>query len=366
MECGPGLHLMYIKPNDQEMKLQGKFVIAEPCHEDWNKMTPETQGRFCASCQKCVVDFTHMNAQQMKKVYDEQQGNVCGRVKASQIAKPALRGKLPRISQKLKAFAFALLLAFGFAAAPKQAQAQKGEVMGKIAFVDQRSTISGTVRWDEGYAAVNIPVTLSQKDRIIQSTITDESGNFVLPYLEDGNYEITAGDRSYSYDKQKVKLGSRETVVLNFILTNVRLLGDTVYVDDPLEPTEIILTCPGVPDEYPPVDEFMIQGEMAWVPDDIKVVDPETPENTDQLPEPATVDLLVFPNPTSEEVTVEVNLPEGEPQVHAYLFDMNGKMLWEGPMQSRLSLQMAHHPAGTYILKVVGEAWVQEKRIVKQ
>ena len=34
------------------------FFIPEPCHENWNKMTPQEQGRHCAVCSKVVVDFT--------------------------------------------------------------------------------------------------------------------------------------------------------------------------------------------------------------------------------------------------------------------------------------------------------------------
>jgi hypothetical protein len=35
-----------------------QLQIPEPCHEDWNKMTPVHKGRFCDSCEKAVVDFT--------------------------------------------------------------------------------------------------------------------------------------------------------------------------------------------------------------------------------------------------------------------------------------------------------------------
>ena len=34
--------------------------IADPCHESWDAMTPNRQGRHCASCDKTVVDVTAM------------------------------------------------------------------------------------------------------------------------------------------------------------------------------------------------------------------------------------------------------------------------------------------------------------------
>lgn len=37
-----------------------KIEIQNPCHEDWNTMTPEAKGRFCGSCEQIVIDFTGM------------------------------------------------------------------------------------------------------------------------------------------------------------------------------------------------------------------------------------------------------------------------------------------------------------------
>lgn len=60
-----------------------KITIPKPCHENWNGMTPEAQGRFCHSCQKSVIDFTQWPDRSIaEKIHSG--GNLCGRFLNSQ------------------------------------------------------------------------------------------------------------------------------------------------------------------------------------------------------------------------------------------------------------------------------------------
>ncbi|NRD21194.1 carboxypeptidase-like regulatory domain-containing protein [Winogradskyella eckloniae] len=58
--------------------------IPEPCHEDWNTMTPQTQGRHCAVCDKTVVDFSKQTDEQIITAL-ETNSHLCGRFKTEQI-----------------------------------------------------------------------------------------------------------------------------------------------------------------------------------------------------------------------------------------------------------------------------------------
>ncbi|MEC3908714.1 carboxypeptidase-like regulatory domain-containing protein [Tamlana sp. 2201CG12-4] len=58
--------------------------IPEPCHENWNDMTPEEKGRHCAVCQKTVFDFTTKTDEYIVKTFTEND-NVCGRFKSTQL-----------------------------------------------------------------------------------------------------------------------------------------------------------------------------------------------------------------------------------------------------------------------------------------
>ena len=62
------------------MSKKFQLQIPEPCHEDWNKMTPVDKGRFCDSCQKAVHDFTGMSDAQLIAFFKKPStGFICGR-----------------------------------------------------------------------------------------------------------------------------------------------------------------------------------------------------------------------------------------------------------------------------------------------
>ena len=60
--------------------------IPQPCTENWNKMTPRTQGRYCQSCEKTVIDFTSMTDAQLLNYFSQLKSEkVCGRVLPEQL-----------------------------------------------------------------------------------------------------------------------------------------------------------------------------------------------------------------------------------------------------------------------------------------
>ena len=63
-----------------------KITIPEPCQENWEKMTPKENGRFCMSCSKTVVDFTPMLPNEIQHFFiQNQKDRICGRFKNSQL-----------------------------------------------------------------------------------------------------------------------------------------------------------------------------------------------------------------------------------------------------------------------------------------
>lgn len=60
------------------------FTIPKPCHENWEDMSPEEKGKFCGVCQKKVYDFTETSSLEIEKIYHQENGNICGRLKPDQ------------------------------------------------------------------------------------------------------------------------------------------------------------------------------------------------------------------------------------------------------------------------------------------
>jgi len=62
-----------------------KIQISNPCHEEWEGMQTNLNGKFCGSCQKTVVDFTRFTDAALKHWFNENQGSSCGRFKPEQL-----------------------------------------------------------------------------------------------------------------------------------------------------------------------------------------------------------------------------------------------------------------------------------------
>ncbi|MDP5199312.1 hypothetical protein [Flavobacterium sp. DG2-3] len=68
------------------METNYKITIPEPCQENWDKMTPKDNGRFCMSCSKTVIDFTSMFPEEIQHYFIQNQNEkICGRFKQSQL-----------------------------------------------------------------------------------------------------------------------------------------------------------------------------------------------------------------------------------------------------------------------------------------
>ncbi len=59
--------------------------LPEPCSEDWDRMTPTNEGRFCGACQHDLVDFTQMSDEELMQFFLHHHDKVCGRFSETQL-----------------------------------------------------------------------------------------------------------------------------------------------------------------------------------------------------------------------------------------------------------------------------------------
>lgn len=82
--------------------------IPQPCHENWKDMIPSDKGRFCASCQKVVIDFSQSSDREIAKAIKNNK-HLCGRFRESQLNRDLT---IPRERNSLWLAAGAAIISF--------------------------------------------------------------------------------------------------------------------------------------------------------------------------------------------------------------------------------------------------------------
>lgn len=85
-----------------------KISIPSPCHENWDGMIPNEKGRFCASCQKTVHDFTNLSDREIASVLKNSK-NACGRFRTTQLDRELV---IPKEKSSLWIAASAAVISF--------------------------------------------------------------------------------------------------------------------------------------------------------------------------------------------------------------------------------------------------------------
>jgi hypothetical protein len=140
-----------------------KIHIPTPCHENWNAMTSNEKGRFCGSCQKTVIDFTHFSTADIQNYFTKHYGQkVCGRFKNEQLA--TINIEIPsavfNYIPASRKFAFALLIVFGTTLFSCTDNNGNSATIGKIEVVDSLQIDSLTKTMLEPVAIENKPVPM--------------------------------------------------------------------------------------------------------------------------------------------------------------------------------------------------------------
>lgn len=141
-----------------------QLSIPEPCHQNWNEMTPTQQGRFCNSCAKQVVDFSSMSDTEVLHYFSSiKNENVCGRAYPDQLDRAISIPKEPK--KKLFWYWNYITMLFLFFSKTNTAKAQGGIKV----VTESKIDAAKQDRITKGEIAVNT-------NRIITGKIIDEAG----------------------------------------------------------------------------------------------------------------------------------------------------------------------------------------------
>ncbi len=128
-----------------------KITINEPCHENWNAMTPNAQGAFCKVCAKDVVDFSNKSLQQIKNFFSEERTEkVCARFKEEQLQELSEDDFVSKFQywNFTKKFAAIFFMALGLTLfAPKKGMAQGAPMVnGGVSYIPDKTPKKDTTK----------------------------------------------------------------------------------------------------------------------------------------------------------------------------------------------------------------------------
>jgi carboxypeptidase-like protein len=221
--------------------------IPEPCHENWQNMTPKEQGRFCGSCCKTVIDFSAMTDKEMLDYISKASHHVCGRFSNDQLNKDI------KITANKKRFSFAYLLNLLLAtllvseanAQVKPVKKKKPPVhkikhapitMGIIAVDEEPVTVkvlsikvNGTVL--DATTKLPLPGATIRIVETFDTILADTSGNFNV-FLK--NDAVTLEFSAIGYETQTRVLDKDSVPYMVFLKPVESTGGDAIVIADQL------------------------------------------------------------------------------------------------------------------------------------
>ena len=160
-----------------------KFTIhiPDPCHEDWQQMLPDEQGRFCLACQKSVIDFTDKSTEEIEQIIGRSKGKVCGRFLESQLDNEVAVREKKQPSVWWKVYALAISAMFtAQLAKPSPAKAQTEQTQDAQQKSPQQSTKIPPVVISGRVVADTLPVAGAKLTVKQLVTHSDKEGKFKL------------------------------------------------------------------------------------------------------------------------------------------------------------------------------------------
>jgi hypothetical protein len=357
------------------MPKQIQLTIDDPCHENWDAMTPSEKGRFCGSCQKQVVDFTNMSESQLVAFFKKKStGSVCGRFMPEQLDRSMDIPK-KRIPWVKYFFQFTLPLFIG----SLKAGAQMGKpvvkqietavkcikepdmVKGEIAVVPQKTKsfpetyIAGVVKGPDNspvaYASIVVKGTM-------HGVSADSTGFFRvrIPASDDGLPVLSVscvGFHSYEVQLTEIDYLKRGHLTIRLEVKNVE---EAVVVAYQTRKGGVRMVMGGIMASAPIIEESAEKKQP--------VVDLHVPA---ALHLPAA---LVYPNPLPSGAAINIKCENMDEDYYALqLTTISGQLVfrrevWIDKEARVLNIPLPRVTAGNYLLIMTGRE--KQKRFTEK
>ncbi len=197
--------------------------IPKPCHENWEAMTAVDKGKFCASCQKKVHDFTKASDREIVNAFRENE-NLCGRFLNTQLDRDIINSNEKSSVWLATTAALVSLIGVGtneaIAQEPvKTEQTDRRVILGKPAPPKPQLEVSGIVKDPSG--------PLPGASIVIKGTSISAETDF------DGNFKLKAraGDvlviNFIGYETLEYKVIDENRINVNLTMSSA-VLGEMV------------------------------------------------------------------------------------------------------------------------------------------
>lgn len=337
-----------------------ELTVPEPCHENWNDMTPTEKGRFCASCQKDVVDFTNMGQAELIAFFRKKtSGNVCGRFYNDQLNNPM---PVPVKRIPWARYFFQITLPAFIASGKLMAQ---GKVVSEFKKNETEITVLA------GFAQVKEKSTGPKQSATIKVQVTDETGNGI-PYASIINTKTKAGiatDSLGNFIIAKTSLSPTTEFTVSAVGYHTRSFFIFPVQDTPLQ---LQLTSNNLLDEVVITAQESPIRKGGVMLGGLSIVRTVSNNTTNLLPPKAVAasSITLSPNPVrlNRDITIRLN-NETTGRYQYTVLAMDGRVVLSGTKdytvgKNNLTLPIDNRfVAGTYMVQLIGENSLQKESI---
>jgi hypothetical protein len=291
-----------------------KLQIPEPCHENWNNMTPEEHGRFCMSCSKTVIDFTAMTDRQVLEYFKNYTGSTCGRFSNDQLDRTIAEQQQQRSWWK---YALNILV-------PAMLVSAKGAAQGSVKVVKPETVCAPQVKKTMTLGFVARTVDSKKSDPLISGTVKDENG---APVQGANIRVLGAAWATVSGPAGEFTLRNLSQVPVTIEVSCIGYITRLVEVNSWNEPRNPIIL------------KQSITGRVKLAGEVIVIVEEPVKQTVFHNFKRFVADSLgmrsfkVYPNPARAGAPLSANILLGKGSYIIQIADMSGKMMQEDIVQ---------------------------------